>query len=77
MDEVKPGWYQHWKGEYYFVVGRALNTETQEIDVFYRNTKLQCYTRPESQWFDLMGEKQVQRFTKIEGALTEFSVKAS
>ena len=33
---VKEGRYKHFKGNYYLVVGTALNTETEEVMVIYK-----------------------------------------
>lgn len=33
---VRPGIYQHYKGEKYFVLGLSRNTETGEVCVVYR-----------------------------------------
>ena len=36
MSELKPGKYQHYKGNYYEVIGVARNSETLEELVVYR-----------------------------------------
>lgn len=36
METIKPGVYQHYKGNYYEVIGKAQHTETEEAVVVYR-----------------------------------------
>lgn len=45
---VEPGVYRHFKGRFYRVYGTAENTETGEVDVFYRALygDMKYYVRP-------------------------------
>lgn len=67
--EIPLGEYKHWKGNIYKVVGIALNTETLKPDVIYiqvttSNTGLIKWSRPASEWYDIMPDGQ-QRYTKL------------
>lgn len=65
---IKSGYYKHYKGNIYRVIGYATHSETLEPLVIYEavyNGKV--WARPESMWNDILeynGEK-VKRFTFI------------
>ena len=46
MDEVKAGWYRHFKGGEYQVIGVATQTETKELLVVYLDAEGQLWARP-------------------------------
>ncbi len=36
MQDIKPGYYQHYKGQHYQVIGVGRHSESKEAMVFYR-----------------------------------------
>jgi cyclomaltodextrinase / maltogenic alpha-amylase / neopullulanase len=64
--EIKKGWYKHFKGGVYEVLGTALHTETLETFVLYRH---ECDENPNGYWvrpLDMfLGEKTLDDGTKV------------
>lgn len=65
----KKGFYQHYKGDVYKVVGKALQTETNVIEVLYYdiNKRNQLFARPLDMFYSdvEIGGKTVKRFKFI------------
>lgn len=71
MDEAIPGWYRHYKGGEYLVIGIALHSETKDRLVIYVDVHNQLWARPLdmfNQWVDVNGER-VRRYEYM-GELT-------
>lgn len=74
MKEIKPGKYQHYKGKYYEVIGRARHSETLEELVVYKALyedefgKNAMWVRPLYMFFEEVEVhgKKVPRFDFIE-----------
>ena len=70
MAAVKPGFYRHFKGNLYEVIGTAKHSETLEEMVVYRA----CYgegglwVRPAAMWDEIIERdgKTYRRFTPVE-----------
>ena len=62
---IENGWYWHFKGGLYEVIGTAIHTETDEEMVIYRSIdyKPKIYVRPASMWNDIVNG--VERFQYI------------
>ena len=67
---ITPGFYKHWKGQIYYVSEVHIRRDTAPFVVYsacYGDNFL--YTRPVSEWFDIMGQKEngepLYRFEKI------------
>ena len=60
---VSPGYYQHFKGNVYKVIGVAKNTETLEEKVIYCDINGQMWERPITMWHDLI--EGTPRFKKL------------
>jgi len=74
MEDIKPGIYQHFKGNIYEVVGVALHSETMEELVIYRSLydsekfgKNTLWARPKVMFFETVtvDGKKVPRFKYI------------
>lgn len=74
MSMVKCGFYRHYKGGLYFVLGTVKHSETQEELVLYYSLHYFCFwARPEAMWNDMIdraiAKKHVRnlvpRFEKI------------
>ena len=53
---ITPGFYKHWKGQIYYVSEVHIRRDTASFVVYsacYGDNSL--YTRPVSEWFDVMG----------------------
>lgn len=52
MDELKPGVYRHFKGNYYFLIGVAAHSETREPLAVYRALygERGLWARPLAMW---------------------------
>lgn len=61
------GYYRHFKGSVYLVVGVALHSETKEPLVIYQGVDDQMWARPEAMFNEAVTHqgKLVQRFTFI------------
>ncbi len=58
--------YQHYKGQYYYVIGFALHENTQETLVLYRKMGAKnVFARPVKQFLEV-GKKNIPRFRLIE-----------
>jgi hypothetical protein len=69
-DIVLFGYYRHYKGKTYFVVGEATHTETGEQMVIYRqadDSNFQIWVRPKALFLSEVevGDKKVPRFEYI------------
>ena len=66
--EVPNGFYRHYKGNRYEVIGTAIHSETLEPMVIYRALygTFETWVRPLSMWNELVSVdgKQVRRFEK-------------
>lgn len=66
MKEVKKGWYRHFKGGVYEVLGSGMHTETEEQVVVYihkTDENIDGYwARPIEMFFD---EKELEDGTKV------------
>lgn len=64
---VKLGKYQHYKGNFYEVIGTALHSETKEELVVYKDDK-QMWVRPLSMFLEEIEKdgKRIPRFKFIE-----------
>lgn len=59
--------YKHYKGSVYWALGTGLNTETVGEVVIYMNQSGHLFTRPVSEFFELVdSENKIQRFTLVE-----------
>jgi len=58
--EIKPGKYQHFKGNYYEVIGTARHSETLEPMVVYRALygDRGLWVRPASMWLEIVEKEQ-------------------
>jgi len=68
MDEVKLGKYQHYKGNFYSVIGIATDSETKEEMVVYRSLKNnQLWVRPKGMFLEnvVVDGKEVPRFLYV------------
>jgi len=73
MNEIQLGRYQHYKGNYYEVIGTARNSETLEEMVVYRALyesefgKNPLWVRPKAQFLEpiLLEGKVIPRFTLV------------
>jgi len=55
---IKDGWYKHFKGEYYYVLGTATHTETgEEMVIYYHKGEPKLWVRPASMWHELVNGK--------------------
>ncbi len=74
MDEVMLGWYRHFKGNVYLVLGVAKHSETMEDMVVYRSKSHpeQMWVRPKTMFLErvTVDNKAVRRFDYI-GPLTD------
>jgi hypothetical protein len=61
---IKKGWYKHFKGNYYYVTGTAINTETLEDMVIYycKENPSDIYVRPASMWNEMVDGKPRFKF---------------
>lgn len=62
---IETGWYEHFKGSFYYVIGEAIHTETREALVLYislLDDTIQA--RPMKMFFEEV-EPGVKRFKKI------------
>lgn len=73
---ITPGFYKHWKGQIYYVIEVHIRRDTAPFVVYsacYGDNSL--YTRPVSEWFDIMGQKEngepLYRFEKIKYDVAE------
>lgn len=70
MDELKPGKYRHFKGNYYELLYVARHSETMEEMVVYRALYGEhgVWVRPASMWNETVVRdgKTYRRFTKVE-----------
>lgn len=73
---ITPGFYKHWKGQIYYVIEVHIRRDTAPFVVYsacYGDNSL--YTRPVSEWFDVMGQKEngelLYRFEKIKYEVAE------
>lgn len=73
---ITPGFYKHWKGQIYYVSEVHIRRDTAPFVVYsacYGDNSL--YTRPASEWFDVMGQKEngepLYRFEKIKYEVAE------
>ena len=67
MDKVKPGFYRHFKGGAYEVIGTGKHSETVEELVVYKSLKDgSIWLRPRQMFFEKVkvGNKLVTRFSK-------------
>lgn len=62
---VAPGWYKHFKGNRYEVLGEAVNVTTETVVVVYRNIEGQMFVRP-------LGEFLQQAYTHDWQAVPRF-----
>ncbi|HZW49712.1 MAG TPA: DUF1653 domain-containing protein [Bacillota bacterium] len=69
MDEIKPGRWQHFKGNEYEVLYLAKHSETLESMVVYRALYGECgvWVRPAAMWNETIERNGIQykRFTYI------------
>ena len=69
--DIKPGKYQHFKGNYYEVMGVAHHSETMEEMVVYRALYGEhgLWVRPAAMWSELVERDGYRgpRFTPVEG----------
>mgnify|MGYP006338132223 FL=1 len=73
---ITPGFYKHWKGQIYYVIEVHIRRDIAPFVVYsacYGDNSL--YTRPVSEWFDVMGQKEngepLYRFEKIKYEVAE------
>ena len=61
MTELTPGYYRHFKGNYYYLVEVATHSETLEPMVVYRALyeERKLWVRPASMWTEVV-DKQVE-----------------
>lgn len=59
MDEIKHGFYRHYKGGLYYVRGIVTHTETKEEMVLYQETDepFKWWARPIEMWNDSINGK--------------------
>lgn len=69
MIEIEPGFYQHYKGKIYYVLGIFINAETNEKMVCYTNFK-ENWTRPLGIFIEILEGKS--RFQKIPAPPSQF-----
>lgn len=66
IETIKPGWYKHFKGDVYQVLGTAMHTETEEVYVLYIHL---CDTNPGGYWVRplemFLGYKTFEDGTKV------------
>ena len=65
---MQTGRYQHYKGNYYIVLGTVLHSETEEELVLYRSEKNeQLWVRPKAMFEEnvVIDGKEVKRFLLI------------
>lgn len=75
MNTITPGVYKHFKGNLYLVVGRGINTETNEPYAVYKNlldftTNIQAtpfHIRPEANFLEEVNDNGtlIKRFTLL------------
>ena len=69
MMEVANGYYKHFKGNVYHVIGNATNTETYEHYVIYHNIHdpTDLFARPLNNWLEdvWVDNNQRPRFTYL------------
>lgn len=68
MDEIKPGKYKHYKGDFYEVIYVARHSETKEELVIYRSLKDKfLWARPKGMFLEkiIIDGKETPRFTFI------------
>ena len=69
MEELEPGIYKHFKGNYYYLYDIATHTETLEKVVVYKALYGECklWVRPLTMWTEMVEHegKMVQRFTFV------------
>jgi hypothetical protein len=62
---IEVGWYEHYKGAYYYVFGEGIQTETRERLVIYKAPYDSVYqARPYDMFFEEV-EPGVKRFKKL------------
>ena len=75
MEEIKPGKYQHYKGNFYQVIGIARHSETLEEMVVYQALydspdfgKNQIWVRPKNMFLEKVNfnGKEIPRFKRVE-----------
>jgi len=68
MIEIKPGKYQHFKGNVYEVIGTGKHSETLEELVIYRNEKGEFWVRPKAMFLEYVETEGYKgpRFVRIE-----------
>lgn len=66
----EPGYYRHFKGRYYYLVGIASHSETLEPMVVYRALygEKKLWVRPAAMWHETVDRPEYSglRFTKVE-----------
>jgi hypothetical protein len=69
-NSIIKGYYRHYKGNEYEVIGEAVHTESEEKLIIYRSLKdsNDVWARPYDMFFEtvIVGEKEVPRFAKID-----------
>ena len=73
---ITPGFYRHWKGQIYYVSDVHVRRDTAPFVVYCAcHGDNPLYTRPASEWFDVMGQKEngepLYRFEKIKYDVAE------
>ena len=67
--DIKTGFYRHFKGKLYEVIGTATHSETREPMVVYRALygEYGLWVRPAAMWSEMIerGGQTVRRFTYI------------
>ena len=49
--ELTPGWYKHYKGGLYYLIGMANHSETLELLVLYKSVETdKVWARPYTMW---------------------------
>lgn len=73
--EIRPGYYRHFKGNLYQVIGVARHSETEEEMVVYRALygEMGLWVRPAAMWNETVTRdgKTFQRFTFVGETLPE------
>jgi hypothetical protein len=65
--KIEPGWWRHYKGNYYYVIGTGRHTETEESVVIYLDSINRVWTRPLEMFLEVISVdgQEMERFSFV------------